>query len=111
PDLRALFRNRHGVELIQSWKMEPPLKDADDLIRMPVECDFLADDIWIGGKMALPQFIVQNNDLIAAGVIFFFEESAAELGVHPKHREKAGRNARSRQPLRFSRTCKVEGHA
>ena len=64
PDLWALFRNRHGVELIQSWKMEPLLKDADDLIRMAIKCDFPADHVRIGGETALPQFIVQNNHLI-----------------------------------------------
>jgi hypothetical protein len=43
-------------------------KHANDLIRMTIEKNLAAQDIWIAGKSTFPERIAQYNDIVASRV-------------------------------------------
>src|SRR6202034_4548858 len=60
-------------------------QNADDGVAASVQADRLPENVWVRGETALPQSVAQDHLVIAAGLIFFGEESAAHHGACSEH--------------------------
>jgi hypothetical protein len=68
-------------------------RDADDGEVGAVELDGVADHRGVGGQVALPEAVRQDDDGVGArGLVFFRQEPTPELGLDAEDREVVARN-------------------
>src|SRR5262249_5987487 len=79
---------------------ETGLHHADDLIGLPVQFDFSADDCGIGSPEALPGRVRQDYHGIRIGDILFRTERSPQVGLSAEDSEPLDRYARALQALR-----------
>ena len=54
------------------------------------ESDSLADQGRIGAEAAPPESVADEDDLVAAGTVFFFQECATQARLYAEDREQTG---------------------
>src|SRR5258706_15480289 len=76
---------------------------ADDGSGLAVDGDRAAYNRGVRGIAALPETVAQYEDAIAARLLFFGKERAAERRHGAQKREKIGGDAEALRALRFAR--------
>src|SRR6476659_8685006 len=85
-----LFSHRdRSPEVERESKLRPDEiigRDTDHFVRVVIELDCLADDVWIPSHAALPEAVAQHDDVIRAGcLVFVREKRTTEEGLDLEH--------------------------
>jgi hypothetical protein len=65
-------RQRRPQHHVRVQKIEPLRHHADDVVRLAVEADILADRLRVASELRLPQRVAQHRLLLVAGLPFLF---------------------------------------
>jgi hypothetical protein len=61
------------------WKSESGRHHADDATGFGIEQHCLAEDVWIGAELRLPERVADYGDVVVAGAVVIGPDGAAEL--------------------------------
>lgn len=67
--------------------------DADDLVGLAIEANGAGEDVGVGGKAGLPEFVAEDDHRSGAGGVFAGREVAAEEGGDAECGEEVGGGA------------------
>src|SRR5450432_3510828 len=83
-------------------------RDADDGDLLAVDGNRLADQRWVAGEMAAPEFVAEDGDFRCAGTVLLRQKIAAQLECHAEHAEKAGVHLAANHLFRIARLLQCE---
>src|SRR6185369_5459210 len=95
-------------QLFRSRKLESGRHDANDCITLAVELNRLIDQRWIAAKLALPQTVAQQYDMIGPGHFVFRKKAPPQRGWHVERRDQIGCDPCGGDSLRLATACEVE---
>src|SRR5712675_55687 len=67
---------------------------ADHSVVFAIKADVAANQRSIGTEPALPEFVAEDSDMVAARLVFTIGEGTAELGGDTEHAEVIWRDCR-----------------
>src|SRR5579859_1126037 len=98
-----LWRQREwNPQIRRNWELHAFAHHADDRERPSVDADTLAKDSRVGAEVALPQAVAQDDNLIAASLIFAGGKCPAQGGFDTEGGKKVSGDCGSVNALRFS---------
>ena len=97
------------ADLLFTRKLEGWRQDADDFAGFAIEQNLAADDGGVGLVAAAPERIGQDDDLVVAGLLFLFGETAAERRLNAEDVKDAGRYIGAAELLGLSAASEIEG--
>src|SRR5215216_1552639 len=95
-------------ELSKGGKLESRRHNANHSITLTIELNRLIDQGWIAAKLALPQTMAQQNDMIGPDLFFFREKAPSQRGHHVQGRNQVGGDLCGCDSLWLATASKVE---
>jgi hypothetical protein len=91
-----------GVHNVNIGESEPFRHHRDHAVRLTVQSNAPADNLWISAENTLPKRIIQNDDSIAPRLHRFWAKNMPQQGLDPQHVEQGSCRLQDGDPPRFA---------